>query len=128
MYFLFFDVVQKIFFFATPRFSGVEEDFLVSRLREFVWVCRKITLQIWRTQYAVELETLFMARMEHQSECIASVKTGKECQHTENMSIHGKKSVARKCCLQSLSSAHWLWYGLGNEAREARRASRDVTD
>ena len=30
-------------------------------------------------------------------------------------------------CLQSLSSTCWLWYGLGNGAREARRVSRDVT-
>ena len=55
------------------------------------------------------------------------------------MSDHGKKSVARKCCskpsfslccstrcLQILSSTRWLWYGLGNGAREARRVSRDA--
>ena len=60
---------------------------------------------------------------------------------SDYMSIDGEKSIARKCCcklsfslcccltrcLQSLSSTRWLWYGLGNEAREARRVSRNVT-
>ena len=55
------------------------------------------------------------------------------------MSDHGRKSVARKCCskpsfslccstrcLQILSSTRWLWYGLGNGARGARRVSRNA--
>ena len=89
--------------------------------------------QVLRTQYAVELETLPVA--------IATVKTGNECQHKDCKSIHGKKSIARKCCSktgfslcccstrcpQSLSSTRWLWYGLENEARETRRVSRNVT-
>ena len=68
-------------------------------------------------------------------------RTWNECQHADYMSVHGKKFIARKCCsgsiffwcccltrcLQSLSSTRWLWYGLGNGTREARRVSRDVT-
>ena len=106
------------------------------------WVELKCAMcQILRMQYAVELETLLMARMEPKSEYTAMVKTWNECQHADYMSVHGKKSIARKCCskpsffwcccstrcLQSLSSTRWLWYGLGNGARGARRVSRDVT-
>ena len=57
--------------------------------------------QILRTQHAVELETLLMARLEHQNEFIATVKTRNERQHTDYMSIHGKNSIARKCCSKS---------------------------
>ena len=111
---------------------------------------KRATCQMLRTQYAVKQETLLTARMEHQNEYIAMVKTGNDCQHADylsihgkacRLSVHGKKSTARKCCskpsfslcccltrcLQSLSSTRWLWYGLGNEAREARRVSQDVT-
>ena len=54
--------------------------------------------RVLRTQCAVQLETLLMARMEPKSEYTAMVKTSNECQHVDCMSVHGKKSFARKCC------------------------------
>ena len=62
--------------------------------------------QMLRMQYAVELETLLMARMEPKSEYFATVKTWNECQHEDYMSAHGKKSIARKCC--SKRSFFWV--------------------
>ena len=47
---------------------------------------KRVMCQILRTQYAVELEALLVARMEHQNKFIAMVKTGNERQHTEYMS------------------------------------------
>ena len=70
------------------------------------WSVQCAMCQILRMQYAVELETLLMARMEPKSEYIAMVKTWNECQHEDYMSAHGKKSIARKCC--SKPSFFWV--------------------
>ena len=51
------------------------------RLRTGQWLeLKRVMCQTLRTQRAVKLEALFTARTQRQSEYIATIKTGNECQ------------------------------------------------